>query len=150
VPGLTAPALHLDHVVLDLPVAGFDDALETIARALTSDAGIALRPTLLALHERERAHSTAWGSGIAVPHARIIGLPRSYVALARLASPIECGASDKCPVDLLLLVLSPESEPAEHVRLLGRLARRLRDAEVVRRVRAAANESELRAAIESE
>jgi PTS system nitrogen regulatory IIA component len=150
VTGISVPALHLDHVVLGLHAADFDEALDTIACALTADAGIALRPTLLALHERERTHSTAWGSGITVPHARIVGLARSYVALARLAAPIECRAADGCPVDLLLLVLSPEAEPAEHVRLLSRLARRLREPAIVRRLRAAADASELRAALESE
>jgi PTS system nitrogen regulatory IIA component len=150
VTGIAASALHLDRVFLDLSVAGFEEALETMARPLAEDAGVASAPTLSALHERERAHSTAWGSGIAVPHARIVGLPRPYVAFARLATPIECRASDRCPVDLLVLVLSPEAEPAEHVRLLGRLARRLREPAVVRRLRAAVGGSEVRAALEGQ
>lgn len=121
-----------------------------VARPLTEGAGLALRPTLSALHERERVLSTGWGNGVAVPHARIAGLARSHVAFARLAPPIEYGAPDGRPVDLLVVVLSPETDPAEHVRFLGRLARRLRDAAVVRRLRDAADESDVRAAIESE
>jgi PTS system nitrogen regulatory IIA component len=150
VAGIAAPSLHLDRIVLDLPAAGLREALESIARPLAEDAGIALQPTLRALYERERTLSTAWGNGVAVPHARIVGLTRAHVAFARLAHPIAYGASDGRPVDLLVLVLSPEAEPAEHVRFLGRLARRLRDAAVVRRLRAAVAESEVRAAIESE
>ena len=147
---VSTAALHLDRVLLDLAAGGFDEALEAIARPLVEDAGLALRPALTALHERERACSTAFGGGIAVPHARIAGLTRSHVAFARLAPPIAYGAPDGRPVDLLVLVLSPEADPAEHVRFLGRLARRLRDATVVRRLRGAKDESAVRAAIDGE
>ena len=127
---------------------GLYDAFESIARHAADEARVPFFPALTALRERESTLSTAWGGGVAVPHARVAGLSRSYIAFARLLSPIEFGAPDGCPVDLLLVVLSPLEQPAEHVRLLARLARRLREPSIVARLRSAADETEVRRLLE--
>jgi PTS system nitrogen regulatory IIA component len=127
---------------------GLHDAFESIARHVADEVRVPFAATLAALRERESTLSTAWGGGLAVPHARLAGLTRSYVVFARLASPIEFGAPDGCPVDLLVVVLSPMEEPAEHVRLLARLARRLREPSLVARLRSSRDESEVRGAFE--
>ena len=147
---ISAAPLHVDRVLLGLRPEGFHDAFEEVARALAEASGAAPGPILAALRERESTHSTAWGGGIAVPHARVRGLSRSVVAVARLASPIEYGAPDGCPVDLLVVLLSPADEPGEHLRLLARLARRLRDSSVAAKLRAAADEAAVRSALDAE
>jgi nitrogen PTS system EIIA component len=145
---ISAARLNLDRVLLGLSARGLHDAFESIARQLADEVRVPFPATLQALREREMTLSTAWGGGVAVPHARLAGLTRSYVVFVRLASPIEFGAPDGCPVDLLVVVLSPIEEPAEHVRLLARLARRLREPSIVARLRSSRDESEIRGAFE--
>ena len=147
-PETTTAPFRVDRVLLGLRSKGFHDAFEKIARALAENAKVPFATTLAALRERENTLSTSWGGGVAVPHARVRGLNRSFVVFARLASPIEFGAPDGCPVDLLVVLMSPAEEPGEHLRLLARLARRLRDASVVARLRDAADEAAVRAALE--
>jgi nitrogen PTS system EIIA component len=83
---------------------------------------------LNALVERERMHSTALGDGIALPHARNplgVVLPRSLVAFGRHAAGIPFGAADNKPVRLFFLLVS--ANQTEHLAILARLSRVLRD-----------------------
>lgn len=83
---------------------------------------------LQALIERERLHTTAIGDGIALPHARNpLGglLKRSVVVFGRHTKGIPFGALDNKPVQLLFLIASPNL--AEHLNVLARISRVLRD-----------------------
>ncbi len=85
---------------------------------------------LQALVERERLHSTALGDGIALPHARNpLGplLPRSIVAFGRHSAGVPFGAADNKPVRLFFLLVS--ANQTEHLAILARLSRVLRDAQ---------------------
>jgi nitrogen PTS system EIIA component len=61
------------------------------------------------------------------------------VRFYRLAHPLHYDAVDGAPVDLVLLVLSPDGKKADagHLALLAAAARRLRDAAVATRLRQA-------------
>ena len=90
------------------------------------------RETLLrALRERERLHSTAIGDGIALPHTRnaLVGLvDHSIVVFARHASGIPYGALDNIPARLFFLLIAPTV--TQHLAILARLSRMLRDPKV--------------------
>ncbi len=75
-----------------------------------------------ALMEREKLSSTAIGSGIAIPHCRVTGIKRPYVAIGYLRHPIDWKAPDNNPVDLLVLILTPEEKPELHLKILKTLA----------------------------
>ncbi len=62
--------------------------------------------------KREELGSTGTGGGVALPHARIEGLKRSFGILARLNKPIDFEAIDGRRVDLVFLLLLP-ANPAE-------------------------------------
>ena len=62
--------------------------------------------------KREELGSTGTGGGVALPHARIQGLNRSFGILARLNKPIDFEAIDGRRVDLVFLLLLP-ANPAE-------------------------------------
>jgi mannitol/fructose-specific phosphotransferase system IIA component (Ntr-type) len=83
---------------------------------------------LHALLERERLHTTAIGDGIALPHARNpMGglLKRSILAFGRHAAGVPFGALDNKPVQILFLIASPNL--TDHLAMLSRLSRVLRD-----------------------
>lgn len=79
------------------------------------------------LHARERLASTAIGHGVAIPHGRISGLEDSRGAFLRLDVPVDFGASDGVPVDLVLAMAVPEHHVHEHLQQLAELAESFAD-----------------------
>jgi PTS system nitrogen regulatory IIA component len=89
------------------------------------------------LTERERLGTTGVGQGIAIPHGRLAGLDRIAGVFARLETPIGYEAVDNQPVDLVFLLLAPESAGADHLKALARVSRLLRNQAVCEKLRAA-------------
>ena len=89
------------------------------------------------LLQRERLGSTGVGQGIAIPHGKIAGLNGIVGLLARLEKPIEFEAVDAEPVDLVFLLLAPESAGADHLKALARISRFLRIPTAIDSLRAA-------------
>jgi mannitol/fructose-specific phosphotransferase system IIA component (Ntr-type) len=89
----------------------------------------AARQTLLrALRERELLHSTGIGDGIALPHARnaLVGLvDQSIIVFGRHPKGIAYGAIDKIPARLFFLLIAPTV--TQHLAILARISRILRD-----------------------
>jgi mannitol/fructose-specific phosphotransferase system IIA component (Ntr-type) len=87
------------------------------------------RQTLLrALHEREQLHSTGVGDGVALPHARnaLVGLvDRPVIVFGRSVPGIPFGAIDGEPSKLFFLLVAPTV--TEHLSMLARLSRLLRE-----------------------
>ena len=79
------------------------------------------------LLERERLGTTGVGTGIAIPHGKLPGLDKLHGMFARLENPIDFEAIDEQPVDLIFLLLAPESAGADHLKALARVSRLLRD-----------------------
>jgi PTS system nitrogen regulatory IIA component len=89
------------------------------------------------LIERERLGSTGMGQGIAIPHGRIAGLAKISGLFARLETPVAYEAVDDQPVDLVFLLLAPESAGADHLKALARVSRLLRNQTTCEKLRAA-------------
>jgi mannitol/fructose-specific phosphotransferase system IIA component (Ntr-type) len=87
------------------------------------------RQTLLrALHEREQLHSTGIGDGIALPHARnaLVGLvDHPIIVFGRHPTGIAYDSIDAIPARLFFLLIAPTV--TQHVAMLARLSRLLRD-----------------------
>ena len=97
------------------------------------------RQTLLrALHEREQLHSTGIGDGIALPHARnaLVGLvDHPIIVFGRHPDGIPYGAIDAVPARLFFLLIAPTV--TQHLAILARLSRVLRDPKLRRNLLAA-------------
>ncbi len=77
---------------------------------------------------RESLGSTAVGDGIAIPHVRnpiVMHIERPMVSLCFLERPIDFGALDGRPVNVLFTLVSPTVR--SHLHLLSRLAFAMRD-----------------------
>ena len=90
-----------------------------------------------AVNARELLGTTGFGGGIAIPHARLAGLDHMVAVFATLATPVDYGALDGAPVDLVVLLLAPIEAGAEPLKALARISRLLRDAALVEKLRAA-------------
>lgn len=76
---------------------------------------------------REALMSTGVGQGLALPHARTTAVTDTVAAFAVTAGPVDYGAFDGAPVRLVLLLVGPEAERGQHVRLLSRISRLMSD-----------------------
>lgn len=79
---------------------------------------------LASLREREQRSTTAVANGVAFPHpARRLpdALGESVVAFARMAEPLNLGAADNLPTDLVFMVACRND--ATHLQVLARLSR---------------------------
>lgn len=110
-----------------------------LAECAAGLAGVETEEMLAALNEREELGTTGFGGGVALPHGRIPGLPHAVGALARLEVPIDYDALDDAPVDLVFMLVSPEESGAEHLKLLARISRAMRDRSLVAKLRGAAS-----------
>ena len=63
------------------------------------------------------------------------GVKRITGVFARLETPVDFEALDDQPVDLVFLLLAPEGAGADHLKALSRIARVLRDADTVAKIR---------------
>jgi len=75
-----------------------------------------------ALESREQLGSTGLGHGIAIPHGRCADVSEPRAAFVRLAKPIDFGADDHQPVDLVAGLIVPEQFTDQHLKLLAELA----------------------------
>ena len=81
-----------------------------------------------ALREREQLYSTGIGDGIALPHARnaLVGLvDHALIVFGRHDRGIPYGAVDAEPARLFFLLIAPNV--TQHLGILARLSRLLRD-----------------------
>jgi PTS system nitrogen regulatory IIA component len=124
--------------MLDLSVRNKRDLLDVMARKAAISLGRPGPEILDALTAREELGSTALGKGVAVPHAQIPGAVPGVMLLVRLRRPIDFDAPDSEPVDLVFLVLWSADDPKGLLEAVGEVCRRLRDPEVLRRLRLAA------------
>ena len=112
-------------------------ALQLAAERASQLTNLPLRDVLHALIAREKLGSTAVGRGAAIPHARFDGLKQTTGLFVRLANPIEFDAADGKPIDLMFVLLVPDGSQAEHVRVMARISRLLRDSHACEKIREA-------------
>jgi nitrogen PTS system EIIA component len=106
--------------------------LSAKAAALT---GQSERDILEILLQREKLGSTGVGNGVAIPHGKLPKLGKLFGLFAHLDRPVDFEALDNQPVDLVFLLLAPEGAGADHLKALARVARLLRDPDVVQKLR---------------
>jgi nitrogen PTS system EIIA component len=122
-------------IVPALKVNGKKQAIQELAAKAAKLSGQNERLIFDTLMQREKLGSTGVGNGIAIPHGKLPKLEKLFGLFARLDRPIDFEALDGQPVDLIFLLLAPEAAGADHLKALARVARLLRDADVVRKLR---------------
>jgi PTS system nitrogen regulatory IIA component len=126
------------RVRTDAVVSGRKRLLEQLATLLADGAGGDTEGGIYdTLCGRERLGSTGLGHGVAIPHARSARARVATGAFLRLAEPIDFGAPDGEPVDLVFALVVPEHFAQQHLLLLSGLAEMFSDAEFRQRLRAA-------------
>ncbi len=87
------------------------------------------------IFKREELGSTGVGGGVAIPHTRIAKVQKPFGMLVRLRKPLDFDAIDGQPVDIVFLLLLPQTQAGEHLNVLAAVARKLRDPKTTRDLR---------------
>lgn len=127
--------LSQDRLLLDFPSTSKPQLFHDLAALAGTATGVDPATILASLEQREKLGTTGIGDGVAIPHARVAGLDKLTGYFVRLAAPIEYDALDDAPVDLVFLLVAPESASTLQLKALARIARLLRDAELAARLR---------------
>lgn len=89
------------------------------------------------LRERESVFTTAMGHGVAIPHATVAGVPRTFMGVMTLTKPIDFGQDADGPVDVCFCLVGPPSDRASHLQLLAKIAGAVMESDLLERMRAA-------------
>ena len=135
--------LSPDAILAALRVNGKKQALQEMSERAAQVSGLAAREIFDSLLQRERLGSTGVGDGIAIPHGKLAKCDRIFGIFARLERAIDFEALDGLPVDLIFLLIAPESAGADHLKALAGIARVLRDPAIAAQLRATRDASAL-------
>ncbi len=98
-----------------------DSAIEELIDALIASRSVskALRGDLIKLIiDREKKGSTGFGKGVAVPHVKHAKIKGMAAAIGVSQQGVDFNSLDKSPVYSIILLLSPENKPDEHLQAM--------------------------------
>ncbi|MFB5190242.1 PTS sugar transporter subunit IIA [Alicyclobacillus fastidiosus] len=118
--------LETQNIVLGLTA----DTQEAVIRSVVERANELgavndVETTVQSVLTREQEGTTGFGKGVAIPHGKTDGVKEPILMFAKLASPVEWKSLDDKPVDMLFMILVPETAQSQHLQILAKLARRL-------------------------
>jgi len=128
--------LSPDAVIASLRVNGKKQALQELSERAAAVSGLSAREIFDAILQRERLGPTGVGDGIAIPHGKLVKCQRIFGVFARLERAIDFEALDGLPVDLIFLLIAPETAGADHLKALAMIARVLRNSQLAAQLRA--------------
>ncbi len=133
--------LKRDQVLFQIGAMSRNDALALLVKRLEETrGGFDPQEAVQSLREREAVLPTVIAPGVALPHARMDQLAQPLIAVATTREGIVFDA-DQPPVNLILLVLTPRTDPSSYLRVLAMLSSVLKEVDVPQFVAGASAES---------
>ncbi len=86
------------------------------AKAVSEDA---VEEIVGAVMKREKNGSTGFGKGVAVPHVKHPAITKMAGTMGRSVQGIDFAALDNQPVYSVVLLLSPENQPQQHLQAMN-------------------------------
>jgi len=123
-----AEFLSRDCVVF-LKSATKEAALNAMVDSIASSAAVEdIEKLRKAIFDRERILSTGIGLGIAVPHAKISSIREFVVAVGVAHHGIEFNSLDGKPVKIIVMIVGPDHQHEQYLRILARTTLLLKSA----------------------
>jgi len=120
--------LKREFVIEELVSRTKRDVLRELADAvLQGREGYEPEETVNILQEREKLGSTGIGDGIAIPHGKLAIIDEMAISFGRSTEGIDFNAMDGRPVHLFFLLLAPENAAGQHLKMLAKISRMLKD-----------------------
>lgn len=111
-----------EAIVPDLKATDRDGAIRELVESLAQAGGLpeaAVDEIVAALIKREQNGSTGFGKGVAVPHAKHAKVKKMAGTIGRSVAGIDFAALDHQPVYSIVLLLSPENQPQQHLQAMN-------------------------------
>ncbi|HUJ11354.1 MAG TPA: PTS sugar transporter subunit IIA [Verrucomicrobiae bacterium] len=126
-PSKIAALLSPEKIKLELQAQQKTAALREVAELLAQNRCINdFEAFFNEILQRERVSNTALGHDVAIPHARTDQCSDILVAVGRSTAGIDFEAKDGQPVRLIFLIGTPKQMVTDYLRVVGNLARLLR------------------------
>ena len=120
--------LKQESIIENLLSTDKASTLEELSIFLKSKGLVSNKENLLnALMEREKLGSTGIGENVAIPHAKISEINQIITIFGRSKDGIEFDSLDKKPVHFIYLVLAPANSSGQHLKVLARISRLLKN-----------------------
>ena len=119
--------------------AAIAELVHLLARAHDMEA----EQLLDAVWKREQTRTTGIGHGVAIPHGKTPLCESLCMAVGVAPEPIEFQAIDQKPVNLIILLASPEDQTGPHIQALARVSKLLCEPEVRGQIQSAASGEDL-------
>ncbi len=130
-------------ILLNQKLNNKKNALELISDHFEKEIQIKKEVVFDSLYAREKLGTTALGGGVALPHARIDVLKNIQTLIIQLNSGIDFDAVDGKKVDIIFVLLVPNVNSDDHVKLLAEIAAVLDNNEIVKKIRNAKSPHEI-------
>jgi PTS system nitrogen regulatory IIA component len=111
-----------DAIIADLKASDRDGALRELVTALSGAGALpadAVDEVVSSLIKREQNGSTGFGKGVAVPHVKHAKVSKMAGTVGRSVNGIDFAALDHQPVYSVVLLLSPENQPQQHLQAMN-------------------------------
>ena len=108
-------------IIPQLKSANRDEVITELIDALIAGGAAAksLRKDLISsIIEREKSGSTGFGKGVAVPHVKHEKLNQMAAAIGISQQGVDFNALDSAPVYTVVLLLSPQDNPDDHLQAM--------------------------------
>ena len=120
--------LKKEYIIEDLVSSDKESTLDELSSFLKGKGMIPNKETLQsALMQREALGSTGIGENVAIPHAKISAIDQIITVFGRSIKGIEFDSLDKKPVHFIYLVLAPMNSSGQHLKVLARISRLLKN-----------------------
>ncbi|MFW5739745.1 MAG: PTS sugar transporter subunit IIA [Myxococcota bacterium] len=126
------------------------EVIEALAGLLASGTGRDPQVIHKVLADREELQSTGIGDGVAIPHGSLDALDHQTAAVLLCPDGIDFRSIDGRPAKIVVGVVGPRRATGEHLRMLARISRLLRDVTFRDRLLAAGSGAEAFHVIQSE
>jgi mannitol/fructose-specific phosphotransferase system IIA component (Ntr-type) len=111
-----------EGIIADLQATDRDGAIRELVSSLARAGALpdsAIDDVVAALIKREQNGSTGFGKGVAVPHVKHPQVKQMSGTIGRSSSGIDFAALDHQPVYSVVLLLSPENQPQQHLQAMN-------------------------------
>ena len=111
-----------EAIVPELQAADRDGVIRELVNALAQAGALpaaAVDEVVAALVKREQNGSTGFGKGVAVPHVKHAKVKRMAGTIGRSAAGVDFAALDHQPVYSVVLLLSPDQQPQQHLQAMN-------------------------------
>ena len=102
------------------------------------------------IEEREKSISTAMGSGVAIPHAKLPSGPDIMGVMGICPNGIDFDAPDNKPVHYIIMIATPREHQQRHLQVMAAVARMISDTNTRAKLLVAKTPAEVYEAIEVE